>query len=190
MFKKLAFSLALLMSVLSVAGAYAETGPSAINRGYSFRVAQNDDEAKRIEREKLKDEMLLESALYKPAGAWALSFFIGLFTPFLGAGQYYAKSYATAVPTMLVGFGSWGCFIAGAVKKDKTLMWAGWGVFAGAWLFDWIYAIVATNKLNDKIRAKFKAGNEPAFDVRPLVSYGYMPEGRDHVFNLGLSMRF
>jgi len=139
--------------------------------------------------EQMMREHIIEQKLYSVTGAWALSFFIGLFTPFLGAGQYFTKSYATAVPTMMIGFASTGCAIVGLVKKDMKLVWIGEGVFAAAWLFDWIYAIVATKKLNERIRREFESGEQSSLEIRPLVSYGYNSEKRDHVLNLGLTLR-
>ncbi|TFH42185.1 MAG: hypothetical protein E4G96_03975 [Chrysiogenales bacterium] len=155
-----------------------------------------DEKMSREERERLKDELLLYSMQKSPAGAWAMSFFIGLAVPFLGSGQYYAHSIGTAIPTTILGAASYGCMIGVLMTKNpyaniKTLGIAALGVYGAAWLFDWIYAIVATNKYNERLREKYfpSAGTiTPRFDymARPSCVGGKT----DHSLAVGLALLF
>ena len=144
---------------------------------------------------------MLQAVQKSPAGAWAMSFFIGGFTPFLGSGQYYAGSYGSAVVTSIIGVVSYGCFMSGVlpeknpsegrIKEKKKLQIAGAVIFSVTWLFDWIYAPVATIKYNEKMKKKYMSS---AVSIKPLLSYASYVDNKsantDHIIRMGLSMRF
>lgn len=160
-----------------------------------------DNKYEKNDKEKKRDELLLMNLQKSPAGAWAMSFFIGAFTPFLGSGQYYAGSYGSAVVTSLIGFASYGCILAGVipepnassskVKQKNQLIIAGAVIFSVTWLFDWIYAPVAAMNYNDDLKKKYMSSSEM---IVPIISYtphvanniGHI----DHAVMIGLSQHF
>ena len=164
-------------------------------------IAKLETEIKPGDKNKKRDEMMMLMAQKSPAGAWAMSFFIGAFTPFLGSGQYYAGSYATAVPTTLIGLASSVCLIVGVIpdenaseskkKEKKNLIIAGAVIFGAAWLFDWIYAPIATNKYNENLKKKYMSSDvliRPIFSYAPQVVYN---TGKiNHVVTVGLVGQF
>ena len=122
-------------------------------------------------------------------GAWAMSFFIGIAVPVLGIGQYYAQSYGTAIPTTIFGCVAAGVAVSGAMNKNNSVMWAGVASYFALWLFDWIYAIIATNNFNNQQM-------ESAIRTAPVLPYvsinTFQDTDRvviDNVFNVGLSCR-
>ena len=157
---------------------------------------------KKGESRDLKRDELLTNALQRPpAGAWAMSFFIGLFTPFLGSGQYYAQSYGSAVFTTIVGFVSYGIFLGGVIPEDnisqskmkskRNMVIAGGTIFTATWIFDWIYAPLATMKYNENIAKKYLSSNEQIVPVVAYIPRCTSSSGSiDHTFRLGLSMQW
>jgi tetratricopeptide (TPR) repeat protein len=164
-------------------------------------IAALEDEIKPGDKDKKRDELLLLTAQKSPTGAWAMSFFIGLFTPFLGSGQYYAGSYGSAVPTSLIGLGSYVCVLVGAIPEDKAsenrikekknLVIAGTVIFGAAWFFDWIYAPIATKKYNENLKKKYMSSDVL---IRPILSYAPQVINNtghiDHVVTIGLAGQF
>jgi tetratricopeptide (TPR) repeat protein len=164
-------------------------------------IAKLETEIKPGDKDKKRDEMMMLMVQKSPAGAWAMSFFIGAFTPFLGSGQYYAGSYATAAITTIVGFASSGCLIAGVIpddkaseskkKEKKNLIIAGAVIFGAAWFFDWIYAPIATMKYNDNLKKKYSSSDVL---IKPILSYApYVinhSDQIDHVVTVGVIHQF
>jgi uncharacterized membrane protein len=130
-----------------------------------------------------------------------MSFFIGAFTPFLGSGQYYAGSYGSAVVTSLIGAASYGCFLAGVIPEDKAsesrikekknLYIAGVVIFGVTWLFDWIYAPIATMKYNENLKKKYMSST---VIIKPILSYAPRVINNtghiDHIVTVGLVRQF
>ena len=164
-------------------------------------VAAGPNQKKVETRDARRDELLVKALQRPPAGAWAMSFFIGLVTPFLGSGQYYAESYGSAAFTTIAGAVSYGIFLYGVIpEKNLTkskfdtkvnMEIAGSVIYTALWMFDWIYAPIATMKYNDTIAKKYLSSN---VQIVPVVAY--MPRctsgsgSIDHTFRLGLSMQW
>ncbi|MBN2158936.1 MAG: hypothetical protein JW807_06035 [Spirochaetes bacterium] len=186
MFRFLFFTIIITLVVASYCQVSAHEIDNVMKQPGGVFIAQNKVEQDKTEREKMRDELLLQSSMKSPVGAWAMSFFIGMFTPFLGSGQYYAQMYASAVPTMLVGFASFGCYMGGVFTNNMTLVIVGASIFGAAWIYDWIAAIVFTNKYNDRMREKFYS----AGSIAPCLSFAVNPNANDNVIKAGLTYTF
>ena len=154
---------------------------------YSDYILAHNNETGTNDNSNCNNEIRLRM-VKSPAAAWALSFFIPLFIPILGTGQYYADSFASGITTTVLGLASFGTAIYGLITQHNIGL-AAIAVYIMTWIFDWNYAIISANRYNDRLLESM----ESKITVRPHIAFGTDAVNKtivNRLISVGLSCHF